>query len=212
MLDIGLMQLPRNPRLRNLTLHSPKSNFLHEPKRPNSSLPVHNELARDLDDRHPRIIRRPIMNAIAQIPKPSFHARPVQFLHLGRIVARHCHFARDTNPVLVRRVLECQLHRLVVLEVFEFLAVFVGEEIEVRSLALGDGHAAGYGADAGAVGRHESYFEGVDGFVEFFDLFMFGSGGVELFGYCGVGFGVDFVFGYLFGHGDGVWGCCLIVV
>ena len=88
-------------------------------------------------------------------------------------------------------------------EVFELLGVVVGEEVEVRALALGDGHGAGDEADVGAVGGEEAGLEAVDGLVEVFDLVVFGGLGVPLFGDGGVGLGGDFRGFEGFGHFEG---------
>lgn len=145
------------------------------------------------------------MHPIPQIPKPR-RSPPTPNLLDPRvlIVARH-RLARNADPVLRAAVLERDAHGpRVGLDVLEFAAVGVGQEEEVRSRALGDGHAAVDGAGAVAQGAEEADFQLVRDGVEVAQFGVEGDFVVPLLGDAGVGLGVDLLLGELFGHGEGV--------
>ena len=214
MLQIVFSQLPLQPRIRHLPRHRRLRHFLHIPNTRRRRLPIRHILALDLNHRHPRIVRRAIMHPVAQVPKPRTHRRRIEFLDLRVVVRNRGCRAGHRHPVLAAAVLERDLHFFGALEVGEFLRVRVREEVEVRAFALGDGHAAGDGAGALAVGGEEADFQPVDDFVEVFDLVVFGGFGVPLFGDGGVGLGGDVGGLKRFRHcdgsgsfGRGCWGC-----
>ena len=192
MLQILLSQLPLHPRLRHRPRHRRLRHLLDIAQTRHRALPIRHIVALDLNHGHARIIRRSVMHAVSQVPEPRAHDRRVQFLDLGVAVRDGRRRARDRDPVLRAGVLERDLHLLARFQVREFLRVLVGEEVEVRTLALGDGHGAGDGADLGAVGGQQADFEPVDRLVEVFDLVVFGGFRVPLFGDGGVSFRRDF--------------------
>lgn len=120
------------------------------------------------------------MDPIAQIPKPRIRAFTIYLLNPGIVVGGSDHVARDADPVLGAAVLERDRGGGVSGQVFEFLAVGVGEVEEVRAGAFGDGHGAEDGAEAGALGAQQGHFEGVGDGVEVCELLLFGGRVVPL--------------------------------
>ena len=148
-------------------------------------------LGRNFDQRHSRVTPCSVVHSVPDIPKPCTQARVVQFLDPRiRVRCRRC-LSSDGCPILVRRVLECDLAQLVVLEVFELLAVIVGDEEEVGPGTLSNGHGSSDGADVGTKGAEETDLELVNGGIEFFDLLVLGRFVVVVVGNGGVGIGVE---------------------
>lgn len=200
MLQIILSQLPLHPRLRHRPRKRRLRHLLHGPQTRRRALPIRHIRALDLDHRHARITRRPVVHPVPEIAKPRTHHGRIQVLDLGVAVRHRRRRARHRHPVLRAAVLERDLHFFAVFEVFEFLRVHVREEVEVGAFALGDAHGAGDEADVLAVGGQEANFEPVDGFVKVFDLVVFGGFRVPHFGKRGVGLGGDFGGFESFGH------------
>lgn len=88
-------------------------------------------------------------------------------------------------------ILERDQSFLAVLDVFEFLGVFVANEQEIRPDAFGNGHGARNGADARADCGEKACFQGVNGLVEFLDLLVLGCLIVVLHGHGRICLGID---------------------
>ena len=135
-LNILLTQLSQNPRIRHSTPRTRHRNLLHKPQRPHRTLPITNVFRLDLNYRHARILRRPIMHAIAQVAEPGRRTFGVKLFDAGIGGGRRRACAGYGDPVLRRGVLESYLCGAVVGEVGEFVGVRVGKEEEVGSFAL----------------------------------------------------------------------------
>lgn len=153
--------------------------------------PPRHTLCLDLDQLHPRVRRGAIVSAVLEITKPrTRHLR----VHLfdPRILVRRCRrHTRDGDPVLVRRVLECDSDVLVGRQVLELLAVRIGQEQEVRPASFCDRHRASDGADIWPVSDEQADLELVDRLVELVPLLRLWRLVVPLLGDSGVGLRVD---------------------
>ena len=136
-LDILLIKLPLHPRIRHLPSQTRLGHLLQKPQSANRSFPIANMLCLDLNKRHARVLRRTIVDAVAQVTEPGGRAFGVEVLDTG-VVGRGGHGgAGDGDPVLRGGVLKGDEGGFVVGEVGEFVGVDVGEEEEVGALALG---------------------------------------------------------------------------
>lgn len=120
-----------------------------------------------------------------------------------------------------RAVLEGDLCSFVILEVGEFVGVFVGDEEEVRSFALrshdvsgtkrkvcrdnrvrylGNGHRPGHWSNTPANGGQETNLHSINSLVELFYLLRLRGRVVPLFRDCGVGLRVHLGGFEGFGH------------
>ena len=92
------------------------------------------------------------MDTIPENSEPR-RSRPVpDLLDPGVVVASRDGLARDTDPVHIAVVLESDGHLLIPTEVGELLAVCVGQEQEVRSCTLCNGHRTRDRLGAASVG------------------------------------------------------------
>ena len=79
----------------------------------------------DLDERHPRILRRPVMYSVTQVAEPSRDALGVEVFDAGVVVGGCDGGAGDGDPVLGGGILKGDLGGLVGGEVGEFGGVLV---------------------------------------------------------------------------------------
>ena len=140
------------------------------------------------------------MDSITQIAEPGVDALAVNLLD-ARVVVGNCDgLAGDADPIHVAGVLESDLGGLVVLEVFKFLGVVVGEEQEIWADTFGHGHCAGCRPNTRANGGEETAFEAIDDLVHFFELLVYGGGLIPLRGNGGVDLVINLILGEWLDH------------
>lgn len=182
LLDILLQKLPRHTSLCDLSGDTCLRGLLHEPQAADGALPIADILSLDLDQRHPRVFRSTSMHPIAKIAKPGIRAPTVKLFDPRIGAAGRGNGAADADPVLRAAVLECDLCRLVVLDISELFAVSIGQEEEVWADTLGNHHRARDGADAGTNCGKKADLETVNSLVEFINLLSFGGLIIPLLG------------------------------
>ena len=135
-LNILLQKLPLKPRIRHTPRQTRLRHLLQEPQTAHRTLPIRNIPRLQLNERHARIVRRAVVDAIAQVAEPGGRALGVEGFDAGVVVGGGGDGAGDGDPVLGGGVLEGELGGFGVGDVGEFGGVFIGEEEKVGTFAL----------------------------------------------------------------------------
>ena len=138
-LNILLLKLPLKPRIRHRPRQTRLRHLLQKPQSPHRALPIRNITRLELNERHARIVRRAVVDAVAQVAEPGGRGFGVEGLDAGVVVGGRDDGAGDGDPVLGGGVLEGELGGVGAGEVGELGRVFVGEEEEVGTFALRGG-------------------------------------------------------------------------
>ena len=113
-LNIVRQELPLRPRVRHFPRQRRLRHLLQKAQSPNRGLPVADVIRLDLNERHTRVLRGAVMDAVTEVAEPGGGAFGVEVFD-ARVVVGGCGGgAGNGDPVLGGGVLESDLGGFVV--------------------------------------------------------------------------------------------------